>query len=164
MEDSIGCHSAIIIWLAGQKWLVDVGFPLYAPLPISPHGTMYRSSEFLHYATYPDGRNRYQIEQWPHPKRNVFTLIDKPVSEAEYRAHTSRDYGEQGLFLDAVIINKIIRDQLWRFNMRERPWRLNCFHWGQRFDAELDGDPAAAVARHFGMDETTVQIAFECVS
>ncbi|MCP4359607.1 MAG: hypothetical protein GY796_16490, partial [Chloroflexi bacterium] len=47
MEDSIGCHSAIIIWLAGQKWLVDVGFPLYAPLPISPHGTMYRSSEFL---------------------------------------------------------------------------------------------------------------------
>ncbi|MCA9956361.1 MAG: arylamine N-acetyltransferase, partial [Anaerolineales bacterium] len=32
MGESIGCHTAVVIVLDGQKWLVDVGIPLYALL------------------------------------------------------------------------------------------------------------------------------------
>ena len=44
--------------------------------------------------------------------------------------------------------------------MSERPWRLNRFEWGQRFDHDLADDPATTVAAHFGMDTAVVQKAF----
>ncbi len=160
MGDSIGCHTAIVIMLDRQKWLVDVGLPLYALLPISSRGVMHRSSPFLHYTVRPDGRSRYQIEQRPHPKPVAFTLIDEPVDDATYRAATKADYGENGLFLDFVIVNKIINNEPWRFNMAERPWRLNRFDWGQRYDTELPDDVPTAVAQHFGLDTAVVQHAF----
>jgi hypothetical protein len=161
MGESIGCHTAIIILLDGQKWMVDVGIPLYALLPLSSRGVMHRGSPFLQYTVRPDGRSCYQIEQRPHPKPVVFTLIDEPVDDATYRAATEKDYGDNGLFLDFVIINKIINNQPWRFNMAERPWQLNRFEWGQKFDTVLSGDVAAAVAAHFGMATAVVQHAFQ---
>lgn len=160
MGDTIGCHSAIVVLVEGQKWLVDAGFPIYVTLPMSANGMMHRRSSFLYYAIRPDGRRRYHIEQHPHPNRVAFTLIDEPVSEPDYRAHTMADYGAGGLFLDAVIMNKIVNDQPWRFNMRERPWALNRFEAGQRYDVEMISDPATAVARHFGIDEQMMQQAF----
>lgn len=163
MGDSIGCHTAIIIVLDGQKWLVDAGLPIYVPLPLSSRGIMHRSSPFLHYTIRPDGRSRYQIERRPHPKQIAFTLIDKPVDDATYQAATTADYGENGLFLDFVIVNKIINHQPWRFNMAERPWRLNRFEWGKRIDTEIEGDAAAAVAHHFGMKTAVVQQAFALI-
>ena len=160
MGDSVGCHTAIVVLLDGQKWLVDVGVPLYALLPISSQGVMHRSSPFLHYAVRPSGPSTYQIEQRPHPKHIVFTLIDEPVDDATYRAATENDYGEKGLFLDFVIINKVINNQPWRFNMAERPYALNRFEWGQKFDTVLVGNVATAVAEHFGMETAVVQRAF----
>ena len=160
MGDSIGCHTAIVIMLDRQKWLVDVGLPLFALLPISSRGVMRRSSQFLHYTVRPDGRNHYQIERRPHPKQNAFTLIDEPVDDATYRAATEADYGDDGLFLEFVIINKVINNQPWRFNMSERPWQLNRFEWGKKFDRLLTGDVATTIAKHFGMDTAVVQKAF----
>jgi arylamine N-acetyltransferase len=160
MGESIGCHTAIIVVLDGQKWLLDAGLPIYVPLPISKRGVMRRSSPFLHYTVRSDGRSRYQIERHPHPKQNAFTLIDEAIDDSTYRAATVADYGKNGFFLDVVIVNKIINNQPWRFNMAERPWRLNRFEWGQRFDTELVGDAATAVATHFGLETAVVQQAF----
>lgn len=163
MGESIGCHTAVVVLVDGQKWLADVGLPLYALLPLSRRGVMYRSSPFLHYVVRPDGSQlatTYQIERWPHPKRNAFTLIDEPVDDATYRAATAADYGDKGLFLDFVILNKVINNEPWRFNMAERPWALNRFDWGQRFDTVLTDDAATAVAQHFGMATAVVQRAF----
>ena len=160
MGDSIGCHTAIVVILDGQKWLVDVGIPLYALLPISSRGVMHRSSPFLYYAVRPSTPNIYQIERHPHPKRNAFTLIDEPINDATYRAATANDYGKNGLFLDFVIINKVINNQPWRFNMAERPYALNRFERGQRFDTVLSGDIASQVAKHFGLETAVVQRAF----
>jgi len=139
---------------------VDVGLPIYALLPISNRGVMHRSSPFLHYTVRPDGRSTYQIERRPHPKQNAFTLIDEPVDDATYRAATANDYGENGLFLEFVIINKVINQQAWRFNMAERPWALNRFEWGQKFDTVLGDDAVTDVAKHFGMETAVVQRAF----
>lgn len=160
MGESIGCHTAIVVVQDGQKWLVDVGLPLYALLPISNRGVMHRSSPFLHYAVRPNGRSTYQIERWPHPKRTAFTLVDEPVDDTTYRAATANDYGEFGLFLEFVIINKVVDGEPWRFNMAERPWALDRFEWGQKMDTLLEGDAAVAVAEHFGLETAVVQRAF----
>lgn len=166
MGDSVGCHSAIVVLLGGQKWLVDAGFPIYASLPISARGVMVRATAFMNYRVRPEtnAEGCYQVEQWPSPRSNAFTLIDTPVAEAVYRAHTRADYGPDGLFLDAVLVNKVVNGRTWRFNMREKPWRLNLFVNGVRTDFELEGEPATAVARHFGLDEETTRLAFSLVS
>jgi hypothetical protein len=157
MGDSIGCHTAIVLYLNGQKWLADVGIPLYAPLPLNPDETTTRATPFLNFAVQPDGHNRYQIERWPHPSRNVFTLIDEPVPDAAYRAATTADYGPHGLFLNKVVINKIIGELPWRFNSAEQPWQLNAFMDGIRTDKGWEGDAAVAVAAHFQMNSDTVR-------
>jgi arylamine N-acetyltransferase len=164
MGDSIGCHTAIILLVAGAKWLVDAGLPLYAPLPISSRGVLYRATAFMTYTVQPDGHNVYQIERRPHPQTNAFTLIDQPVSDTAYRAATTADYEPTGHFLDRVIINKIIRDQLWRFNSDEKPWQLNLFQNGVRTDVALTGDVATAVAGHFEMDVQVVSQAIDLSS
>lgn len=162
MGDSIGCHTAIIILLNGQKWLVDAGFPLYAPLPVSPHGIMHRATRFMHYTVHPDGAGIYQLEQHPHPNHNAFTLIDRPVADEAYRAATTADYGPGGFFLDRIVVNKVVGEQTWRFNSGEAPWRLLRFVDGVRTDFALNGDAVTAVAHHFGMDEAVVKSAFAC--
>jgi arylamine N-acetyltransferase len=163
MGDSIGCHTAIIILIDGQKWLVDAGFPLYAPLPVSPCGTMHRTSQFMQYAVQPDRLGIYQIKQHPHPNQTAFTLIDQPVTDAVYRAATTADYGPNGLFLDRIVVNKVIADETWRFNSGEVPWRLNRFVNGVRTDVAVDGNVATAVAQHFNINETVVQAAFQAL-
>lgn len=160
MGQKIGCHSAIVIQMGAEKWLVDVGLPVYAPLPIKPEGKMHRVTIFQHYTVWPDGRNRYQIERFPHPGRIAFTLIDEPVTDEAYRQRTEADYLEDGFFLDKVIVQKIVNGCPWRFNMGETPWQLNVFGWGTCTNHALTGDPAGAVAEHFGMDTAVVRQAF----
>lgn len=160
MGDSIGCHTAIMLLVKDQKWLVDAGFPLYAPLLVSPYGIMHRTTRFMHYTVRPDGRDIYQVEQHPHPNRSAFSLIDRPVADEAYRAATTADYGPDGYFLDRIVINKVVAEQTWRFNSGEEPWRLSRFVNGVRTDVALNGDAATAVAHHFGIDESVVKSAF----
>ncbi len=161
MGESIGCHTAIVVILQGQKWLVDAGLPLFAPIPISPNGVMIRTTPFMCFAVRPDGANIYQVERWPHPQYNAFTLIDNPVDEEAYCQATVADYGAGGLFLDRVIINKIIKGVPYRFNMWERPWAINQFGWGMRTDIALGDDAETAVAQHFGLNKDVVLKAFK---
>ena len=160
MGDSIGCHTAIVLLLEGQKWLVDVGLPIYVALTLGDIVTE-KASRYLHYTVRPDGANCYQIERAPHPKSNCFTLIDRPVDDEVYRAATVADYGEHGLFLDRVIVNKVINEQLWRFNSAELPLHLESFEDEQRIDHPITGDMAKVVGRQFGMDEGTLRMALD---
>ena len=164
MGDSIGCHSAILLDLVGMKWLVDAGYPLFAVIPLNPYGTMQRATPFMHYTVRPKGENVYQVEQRPHPNTNAFTLIDRPVPDAEYRAVTTADYGRDGRFLNRIIVSKIVDEVVWRFNSDERPWRLTRFQDGIRKDVMVKGDAAVAIARKFKLDESMVQAAFECLA
>lgn len=157
MGDSIGCHTAIIVLLDGTNWLVDAGLPLHTPIPIDPGRETGRTSPFFRYAAKPEGNDRYEIERFPHPLPYAFTLVDQPVSDEEYRAATAADYGEDGHFLDRVIVNRVVEGRLWRFNAGEKPWRLDAFTWGERQEYKITGNPAAAVARRFTMDEDMIR-------
>lgn len=164
MGETVSCHTAIVLTLDGAPWLVDVGLPLYQPVPLAPHAVSERPGPLMSYRTRPDGPGRYQVERWPHPKANAFTLLDAPVADDAYRAATAADYDPGGFFLDQVIVTRLVDGRISRFGSRDTPAHIQTFEAGQRLDTPLDGDVAAAVAAHFEMDEDTVRVALEAVA
>ena len=164
MRDATACHTAIIIRLDGQKLLVDVGLPVYAPLPIQAHAATDAQSAFFRYTIEPLADDRYTIWRQPHPERYTFTLVDKPVSDAPYRQAAINDYiPGSGYFLDKVVINKVIDDQLWRFNSKDPPPRLECFINGAAQVHPLNGNVARQLAQRFDMDRVMIGAALQCV-
>ncbi len=164
MGTSIGCHSAIIIWLDGRKHLVDVGFPLHAVLPLPERETVAVESPFFRYRVEFAEANRYRIWRRPHPQELVFTLVDEAVADADYRAITVHDYRHDGgQFLNEIVIHKVIDDQLWRFNSDDAPAHLQVFVDGQRQNHYLDGDVAGQLAETFDMDRAIVDGAMRAI-
>lgn len=164
MGTSIGCHSAIIIWLEGRKYLVDVGFPLHVVLPLPEREMLRVESQFFHYRIIAGEANRYTIRRRPHPRDYVFTLVDEPVADADYRAITIHDYRHDGgQFLNEIVIRKVIDDQLWRFNSDDRPWHLQVFVDGERQNRYLDSDAAGQLASTFDMEHEIVACALGAV-
>lgn len=164
MGAAIGCHSAIIIWLDGRKRLVDFGYPLHAVLPLPERGSAAVESPFFRYRVEHTEANRYTIWRRPHPQERAFTLVDAPVSDADYRAITAHDYRRDGgQFLKELVIHKVIGDQLWRFNSDDEPWHLQVFVDGQRQNHALDGDVAGQLAATFAMDRGIVAGAMQAL-
>lgn len=165
MGEQRGCHSAIILSLGGQKVLVDVGIPLQAALNIDPGGAARRKTWLHTYTIRPDGAGRYQVLRSNHPKPNIYTLLDTPVAEAAYRQVVGQDYGEAGLFLDRVILVKVIGERLWRFNSAETPYRLESFTRYDRQELPISpGEETKRLAERFHMDEGKLGTALRVVS
>lgn len=158
MDTTVACHTAIIIPLDGQCWLVDVGMPLYLPLPFGPEAPQSRRTPFHTYTVRPDGPGVYQVERDPHPSPNCFTLLDCPVPDAAYRAALAADYEPTGFFNDRVILVKVIGDEIWRFNGVNPPL-MESFVYGGRADQPLGSDYAATVAMRFGIETEIVRTA-----
>ena len=157
MGSAIGCHSAIVVLVDGQKYLVDVGFPLHAILPLCDGRESTAESPFMGYRAKPLAESRYEIWRDVPRDERVFTLNDSAVGETEYRAITLHDYRHDGgQFLDNVVIHKVVDEQLWRFNSDERPLRLQQFMAGERRDHMLGDDPAGEVADKLGLARDVV--------
>ena len=164
MGTSVGCHSAIIILLEGRKHLVDVGLPLHAVLPLPERETEAVESRFFRYEVEAADANRYTIWRRPHPQGLAFTLVDEPVSDADYRAITIHDYRHDGgQFLNEIVIHKVIDDQIWRFNSDDPPWHVQVFVDGQRRNQPLDDDVAGQLASTFDMDRLIVDGAMQAL-
>lgn len=161
MHATIGCHTAIVLQIQGQRRLVDAGYPIYAALPLTTLPVSRQATPFGTYTLRTTAANRYLVELTPLPKPYLFELIDVPVDEAAYCAATIDDYTETGLFLDQLIIRKLIDGQLWRFNSHERPYHLQTFVDGRRSDYPLSGDVPAALSAHFGIDPGVLAAAFD---
>lgn len=164
MGSAIGCHSAIVIIIAGQPYLVDVGYPVHAVIPLNANESSFRRSAIMNYTIEPLGESRYAVWREIQPRVSAFQLNDAPVSEADYRAITVHDYrNDGGQFLDEIVIHKVIDDQLWRFNGDERPWRTQQFVEGERRDHLLRDDPAAELSEKFGMAREVVADAMKAL-
>ncbi|MGD9091327.1 MAG: arylamine N-acetyltransferase [Anaerolineales bacterium] len=159
MKETRSCHTAIILKIDGRRWLVDVGIPLHTPIPIDPAKQSGRVSAFHNYTLTPSGGHLYQVERNRHPSPYVYTLIDEPVEEEIYRMATTADYGENGFFLDRLIVNKVIDERVWRFNSGESPAHLESFRDGLQSKTPIDGEVATVVAAHFSMDVEIVRTA-----
>ncbi len=164
MGSAIGCHSAIVLLLDGQKVLVDVGYPLHAILPLMDGRESTVKSPFMRYTAKPLPASRWQIWRDIPRHERVFQLNDRAVGDAEYRATTLRDYRHDGgQFLNEVVIHKVIDNQLWRFNSDERPFRLQQFVAGERHDQPLGAEPAREVADKFGIARDVVAEALSAI-
>ncbi len=157
MGASIGCHSAIVLFLDGAKILVDVGLPLHAVLPLHADKTTTVDSAFLRYTVEPKDGDRYLIGRQPHPRSQAFQLIDTPVADADYRAIALHDYRHDGgQFLNEIVISKVVDEQLWRFNSDVKPFCLQQFVAGERVDHPLSDDPATELSANFGISHDVV--------
>ncbi|MCL4867467.1 MAG: arylamine N-acetyltransferase [Anaerolineae bacterium] len=157
MGEMIGCHTAIVLTIEGEKWLADVGIPLYVPLRVAAAAAQHHPSDYHLYTITPLGDNQYQIERSHHPKPIIFTLIDEPVSDARYRQATINDYGPEGLFLNRLILTKLIGAYAWLYNPWETADHLIYFRQGQRGEIPLPTERAATLAAHFQMDVQVIQ-------
>jgi arylamine N-acetyltransferase len=165
MADTRGCHTALVVTLESGRVVVDVGYPIYAALPLDA-GATWRESPWFTYAIVPSGERRYRLENRPHPVPYLFDLIDVPVSPDDYVAALRRDYQPGGLFLDRVVVRKVVEGRVWRFTSHERPWHLQCFVDGTRVGHPMAQDVDAAarhLSRHFGIDAETMTTALAAV-
>jgi len=157
MEPTVGCHSAIVTVIKGRQWLVDVGFPLYVPLPLDPGRPTQREGVFHQYRVLPGSSDSFKVERSHHPQSYCFTLINRPVPEPAYRRVLGDDYGLQGLFLDRVIVNKVIDGHVCRFNGGELPFKLERFRRNYADSRQLDRNPSVEIARYFALDGQLVR-------
>ena len=157
MDATIGCHSAIVVLLDGGKYMVDVGYPIHALLPLLLEGESLARSAFMDYSVEPLGECRYAIWREIQARTRAFQLNDRAIADADYRAIAVGDYRHDGgQFLDKIVIHKAVDGELWRFNGDERPYRLQRFVDGERRDYALGDDPAAELAAKFGMAREVV--------
>lgn len=154
MNDVIGCHSAIVIRLEGEKYLVDVGLPVHQPLRLDSTQRTERESPYhTYYATPQVGM--YEITRDRHPRPYCFTLVDRPLSDEDYRATVTHDYTEDGLFLDRVIVVRVVDGKVHRFTAEGVPYHIESFEEGDKTYIYLGDDldyVARRVSEKFGVD------------
>lgn len=159
MRDSVGCHTASIIELDGDRFLVDVGIPLYAPVPLKAGEITQWENKFHTYTIEPQGDDHYLVMRDRHSRADIFTLVDLPVDEDTYRAATTADYGTDGLFLDRIIVSKIVDGRQWRFSSESPPYQFESFHQGDatyHYIGDTIDAVASAVAAKFGIDRAII--------
>lgn len=161
MGDTRACHAALVIYLDGQKYLVDNTIPIHRAVRFAQHEITRQRTPFHNYTIRPVGENRYEIERSHHPQRNPFTLIDIPVSLADYCAIVENDYTPAGFFLDRVVMTKIIDDKAWRFMSHFRPYKLESFDRAGKSEIFLPPERLApALAEKFHLPEDKISAAF----
>jgi hypothetical protein len=165
----VGSHTALLVEVDGDRLVVDAGFPLYATVPLPRGGetctVQTRWGAFSARAT-PDTADRFRITQHPHPRPLAFELVARPVTPAAYAAATCADYGRRGLFLDRVIVRKLVDGEMWRFASSEWPWGLERFVDGVRDMRPLPSEAAAAadvIGTHFAIAPSAVRRALELI-
>jgi arylamine N-acetyltransferase len=128
MGESRGCHAAIVILFSGQKYLIDITIPVHAAIRIVPQKTVRRNTALFDYILRPVSKNIYEVERSHRPSKNLFTIIDVPVSLTDYQAIVEDDYTEaKGRFLKSVVIAKVVDDRGQRFFSDQKPYKLESF-------------------------------------
>jgi arylamine N-acetyltransferase len=127
MGTARACHAAIVVWLHGQKYLVDITIPLHCAVRFDAQKSTRRRITFHSYEIRPTRENFYEVIRSSHPRRIVFTLVDLPVSLQEYHTILESDYTENGLFLNRVVMVKVIDDRTHRFFSDQKPYKLERF-------------------------------------
>lgn len=169
MRFNVGCHTAIVVLLDGEKWLFDAGYPLECLVPISPVETTESKAKFLTYQVNPILEDVYVVTRSRHPKPYIFTLFDKPVPLDDYKLATQNDYRPEGNFNNSVVINKIVDEKMVRFSTWAEDVMLEAFTadpaggMANREVFEIEDDLAAQVAEKFSMPPHTLNKAFKLI-
>lgn len=160
--DKSSVHTAIVVTINRSKYIVDIGYPLYAPIPLVEYSTSYADHHLIKYRSTYIGPNEYLIENFPHPKPYLYHLTDIPVSERDYLNISIADYCETGLFLDRIIIRKIIDNTPTRFDSEDLPYNIHQLLNGTKTKNDLrDEDLIDTLSDHFALNIDIIRKAFE---
>ena len=154
-------HSAIVVTINKSKYLVDIGYPLYAAIPIVENEIKYSKYQLMEYRSTYIAENEYLIENFPHPKTYLYHLSDNPVSEIDYLNLCITDYCETGLFLDRIIIRKIIDNIPTRFDSQDLPYNIHRLHRGTKTRKILQEENLINnLGNYFKLDVDVIRQAF----
>ena len=130
--DKSSVHSAIVIILNDKKYIVDIGYPTYAPIPVHQEAVVVLNTLLMNYRCTPVSSNEYIIENFPHPKPYLYHLTDIPVQPKNYLRTANEDYGEGGLFSDRIIIRKMINGLPERYDSEDLPCNIHILQNGEK--------------------------------
>ena len=139
MGETHGCHAAIVIIVDGQKYLVDNTIPVHAAVRINPQKTVKRRTALFDYTLRSISKNKYEVDRSHRPSKNLFTLIDVPVSLPDYLAIVEDDYTEtNGRFLKSVVMVKVVDEKAQRFFSDQMPYKLESFDRAGRMEKFIE--------------------------
>ena len=163
--DKSSVHSAIVVTIKKSKYIVDIGYPLYAPIPIVENGINYAKYQFMEYRSSYIGLNEYLIENFPHPKPYLYHLTDIPVRESDYLNISIADYCETGLFLDRIIIRKIIDNTPTRFDSEDLPYNIHQLQNGTKTKNNLrEENLINSLSNFFNLNSDIIRQAFDVLN
>jgi arylamine N-acetyltransferase len=165
MGDTLSCHAAIIIVIKEQKYLVDITIPVHAAIRIDPQKTEKRWTALFDYTVCPVSENKYEVNRSHRPTKNLFTLIDIPVSLSDYLAIVEDDYTEtNGRFLKSVVIVKVVNEKAQRFFSDQLPYKMESFDRTNRIEKIIDPKVLSqSLAEVFQMPEEGISAAFSWI-
>jgi len=165
MGDSRGCHAAIVLLLDGQKYLVDITIPVHAAVRIDPHKTVRRRTALFDYTLRPASKNKYEVERSHRFTKNLFTLIDVPVSLPDFLAVMEEDYTETaGRFLQSVVMVKVVDEKGQRFFSDQLPYKLESFDRAGRVEKIIEPEILPHfLAELFQMPEDSISVALSWI-
>ena len=165
IADKSSVHAATVVTLNRSGYIVDIGYPLYAPIPILENQTGYVNHPIINYRSVFTGPNEYLVENFPHPKPYLYHLTDIPVSERDYLNIAIADYCETGLFLDRIVIRKIINNTPTRFDSEDLPYNIHQLHNGTKTRAPIREEYLInTLSDHFAIDMDVIRKAFEALN
>ena len=165
MGESRGCHAAIVIVINGQKYLVDNTIPVHAAIRIDPQKTVRRRTALFDYKLRPTSENKYEVERSHRPSKNLFTLIDVPVSLPDYLAIVEDDYSETtGRFLKSVVMVKVVNEMGMRFFSDQLPYKLESFYRAGRTEQFIESELLPhTLAKLFQLPEDSISTALSLI-
>lgn len=159
--DKSSVHSAIVITISEKKYIVDIGYPTYAPIPVYEETVTVSDGFPIKYRCTPVSSKEYVIENFPHPKPYLYHFTDIPVDPGDYLRIASSDYGESGLFSDRIIIRKVINKMPTRFDSEDIPYNIHILHNGEKVKAFIKNeDLVRRLSDHFGLNRKIISQAF----
>jgi hypothetical protein len=159
--DKSSVHSAIVIVISDKKYIVDIGYPTYAPIPVIEEGVAVSDNFPIKYRCTPASSKEYIIENFPHPKPYLYHLTDIPVSPIDYLEMACKDYGEGGLFSDRIVIRKMINKIPTRFDSEDIPYNIHTLQNGEKVKTFIkEEDLISRLSNHFIMNPEIISQAF----
>ncbi|MBN1967256.1 MAG: arylamine N-acetyltransferase [Anaerolineae bacterium] len=154
-------HCALVVAMDGTRFLADAGFPVPGALPLSEDTPTAVETPVYHYTADP-AATRWAIGRTSAPYHaRVFWLKQDPIPEPDFWARLLQDHAPGGLFLDEVIVTKVLDEAtILRFSegkgmIRRSPGLEEAVPLSSVEQADLPG----TLARLFDMDARVLRSA-----